>query len=70
MVNEVVLGRGAHETDQRGDIGEGEQMVAVAKECLPFLAVLTPARGPQRHQVAGGHRQLDRNNVSSHGVAG
>ena len=68
MVDEVVLPGGAHEGDQCRDISEGEQILVVAEERFPLLAVLTPARRPQRHHVTGGHRQLDRHNVSSHGA--
>jgi len=66
MVDQIVNSRGAHETDQRCDVGESEQILVVAEERLPFLTVSTPARRPQRHQVTGGHRELNRHNIRSH----
>ena len=68
MVGQVVLVGGADERGELGDLGEGEQRVVVAEEGLPLLAVLPPARGPQRDEVARGERELDRDDVTGHGA--
>jgi hypothetical protein len=67
VVGQVVLGRGPHERGELGDLGEREQRVVVAEEGLPVLAVLPPARSPQRDEVTRGERELDRDDVTGHG---
>ena len=66
MVDEVVLGRGAHERRELCHLGEGEQRVVVAEEGLPLLAVLPPFRRPQRDEVSFGEGEQDRDYVAGH----
>ncbi len=67
VVDQVVFGGGAHERGELGDLGEREERVVVTEEGLPFLAVLTPLRRPQRDEIAFGERKLDGDDVAGHG---
>ncbi len=66
MVDQVVLLGGAHERGEVGGIRERVEIILVAEERFPLLAVLPPARCPQRHEIALGQSELDRNDVLSH----
>src|SRR3954469_7542097 len=68
MVGKVVVGVGLHECDQVGDGLEGIQILILAQERLPFVALVSPAWSPQCVQVALGQREPDRHDVSSHGA--
>ncbi len=66
VVDEVVLVVGAYERGQVRGVRERVEVVLVTEERLPFLAVLTPPRGPQRDQVALGQPEFDRDDVLGH----
>ncbi len=70
VVLQVVPLCGADERRELRDLVEGEEVVVVAEERLPFLAVLPPPRGPQRDEVALGQRELDGDDVAGHGDQG
>ena len=66
VVDEVVPLGGPHEGGELCDVREREEVVVVAEERLPLLAVLAPLRGPQRDEVTRGQGQPDRDDVTCH----
>lgn len=66
VVDQVVLGVGAHERDQVRDALEAIQVVVFAQERLPLVAGIPPARSPQRVAVTSGQAQADGYEVSNH----
>jgi hypothetical protein len=68
VVGEVVVLVGPDERDQVGDGLERVQILVLAEERLPFVALIAPAWSPQRVQIALGQREPDRHDVSSHGA--
>ena len=59
-------GDAAHERDQVGHGLEGEQILVLAQERLPFVTVVAPAWRPQGVAVTDGQAQSDGHEVSSH----
>ncbi len=66
VVDQVVVGAGADECGQVGDRLEDVEVLVLAEEGLPLVAVGAPPRRPQCVHVALGQRQPDRHDVSSH----
>ena len=66
MVGEVVVLAGPDECGQVSHRLEGIQIVVLAEERLPLIALITPAGSPQCVQVALGQPEPDRHDFSSH----
>ena len=66
VVDQIVVGVGAHECDQVGDGLEGVQVLVLAQERLPLVAGVAPAGRPHGVAVTVGQAQADGHEVSSH----
>ncbi len=66
VIDQIVVGVGAHECDQVGDGLKAVQVVVLAQKRLPLVAGIAPAGCPHGVAVTIGQAQADGHEDSSH----